>query len=59
MMLDSGTRDVSGECRGIRMPGAGVVADPYYPTEHPKGTIATVADPEPGCFRHVTPMELR
>ena len=57
MMFNFETRDVKGEFERIKKLGAAVIAEPYSPTEDPKGMIATFADPDRNYFQLMTPWE--
>lgn len=57
MMFNFETRDVKGEFERIRRLGVAVIAEPYNPSEDPKETIATFADPDDNYFQLVTPRE--
>jgi predicted enzyme related to lactoylglutathione lyase len=57
MVFNFETKDVKGEFERIKALGAAVIAEPYSPSEEPKMTIATFADPDHNYFQLMTPFE--
>jgi predicted enzyme related to lactoylglutathione lyase len=57
IMFNFETKDVKREFERIKKLGAAVVAEPYNPTEDPKGMIATFSDPDNNYFQLMTPWE--
>lgn len=58
IMFNLETEDVKGEFERLKGVGAGVVAEPYAPTESPEILLATLTDPDGNYFQLASPMNM-